>query len=107
MFIFKYFRSYVILVSLSALPTFISAVFVIGIPTEVYYYGAMFSMAWMGYIIFSILGAHIFIPFHHDMGFLSAYQVVYLGIQDLIFEYKNNYSHIQNFQIGLREVNSS
>ena len=70
-----YFRGNVIVVSLSALSTFISAIFVIGIPTEVYYYGAMFSMAWMGYIIFAILGAHIFIPFYHDLGYLSAYEV--------------------------------
>ena len=63
------------MVSLSALSTFISAIFVIGIPTEVYYHGAMFSMAWMGYIIFAFLGAHIFIPFYHDLGYLSAYQV--------------------------------
>ena len=46
---------------------------------------------------FSILGAHIFIPFYHDMGFLSAYQVVYLCVRDLIAKYKDNYSHVQNF----------
>ncbi len=62
-------------VSLSALSTFVSAVFVVGIPTEVYYYGAMFSMAWIGYILFAFLGAQIFIPFYHDMGYISAYQV--------------------------------
>ena len=60
---------------MSAVGTFISAVFLISIPAEIMYNGTMFFMQWMGFIMFVTVGAHTFMPFFMRRGNISCYQV--------------------------------
>ena len=65
----------VIPVAMSSLASFISAVYIVSIPAEVMYNGTMFSMQFMGYFLFVVVGTHTFLPFFHKRGQISAYQV--------------------------------
>ena len=65
----------IIPVAMSALASFISAVFIVNVPGEVMYNGTMFSMQFIGYILFTAIGTHTFLPFFHKRGQISAYQV--------------------------------
>lgn len=65
----------VVPVSMSLLASFMSALTLLGTPTEMYNYNTMF--AWMTVaFIFSIAGAaHIFIPIFYNLGVTTAFEV--------------------------------
>ncbi len=60
---------------MSAIASFISAVYIISVPAEIMYNGTMFSMQFIGYLIFTAIGAHTFLPFFHRRGKISVYEV--------------------------------
>ncbi len=62
-------------VAMSMLASFISAIYIIGVPAEIYYNGTMFSVIAIGYILFGLVGAHVFVPIYHKMGITSAHEV--------------------------------
>ncbi len=65
----------IIPVAMSAIASFVSAVYVISIPAEIMYNGTMFGMQFIGYIMFTAFGAHVFIPYFMKRGQISVHQV--------------------------------
>lgn len=64
-------------VAMSLIASYMSAITVLGIPTEVYLFGTGYWMVALAGILTYPVTCHIFLPFFHDMGLSSAYQVMF------------------------------
>ena len=62
-------------VTLSLMATFLSAILVLGVPTEVFYNGTMYWLISFSNLITFPVAAHAFLPVFHDLGLTSAYEV--------------------------------
>lgn len=62
-------------VAMSLLASYMSAITVLGIPTEIYTYGTGYWLVTASGIIMFPLVAFVFLPFFHNMHLDSAYQV--------------------------------
>ncbi|XP_020667393.1 sodium-coupled monocarboxylate transporter 1 [Pogona vitticeps] len=65
-------------VALSLTASFMSAVTVLGTPSEVYRFGAMFSIFAISYALMVILSAEIFLPVFYRLGITSTYEYLEL-----------------------------
>ncbi|XP_060633218.2 sodium-coupled monocarboxylate transporter 1-like [Anolis sagrei] len=65
-------------VALSLTASFMSAVTVLGTPSEVYRFGAMFSVFALTYALVVILSAEIFLPVFYRLGVTSTYEYLEL-----------------------------
>lgn len=61
-------------VTLSLMATFLSAILVLGVPTEIYYNGTMYWLISFSNLITFPIAAHAFLPVFHDLELTSAYQ---------------------------------
>ena len=66
-------------VTLSLMATFLSAILVLGVPTEVFYNGTMYWLISFSNIITFPVAAHAFLPVFHELGLTSAYEVRYIS----------------------------
>ena len=62
-------------VSLSLVGTLASTIFVLGVPSEVYYGGEWPLYLALAFIPATVITVHIFIPIFHSLGVTSAYEV--------------------------------
>ena len=62
-------------VTLSLMATLLSAVLVLGVPTEIFYNGTMYWLISFSNIITFPVAAHAFLPVFHKLGLTSAYEV--------------------------------
>ncbi|XP_067662756.1 sodium-coupled monocarboxylate transporter 1-like [Haliotis asinina] len=65
-------------VAMSLIASYMSAITVLGIPTEIYLFGTGYWMVALAGILTYPVTCHIFLPFFHDMGLSSAYQYLEL-----------------------------
>ncbi|ELK25979.1 Sodium-coupled monocarboxylate transporter 1 [Myotis davidii] len=61
-------------VALSLTASFMSAVTVLGTPTEVYRFGAIFSLFGITYLLVVVISAEIFLPVFYRLGITSTYE---------------------------------
>ncbi|KAM4881717.1 sodium-coupled monocarboxylate transporter 1 isoform 2-T2 [Thomomys bottae] len=67
-------------VALSLTASFMSAVTVLGTPSEVYRFGAIFSIFAITYFLMVVISAEIFLPVFYKLGITSTYEILYTGI---------------------------
>ena len=67
-------------VSLSMLASFMSAITVLGTPAEMYKYGTMYCMVWIGYLIMIPMAAYLFLPVFYNLKLTSVFEVRDLGV---------------------------
>ena len=72
-------------VALSTLGFTINGAFVIGVPAEVYYNGATFSLIGFAWIIAIPLAAHFFVPLLHKLHLVTAYEVNYMMVHSGLY----------------------
>ena len=63
-------------VAMSLTSTFISAITVIGTPSEVYVHSTMYWWICVGFILSAFGGGYIFVPIFYNLGITSVFQVV-------------------------------
>jgi len=66
-----------IAVALSILASVLNGIFVIGLPAEIHYYGAMMLMKVVGIFICVVVTSHIYVRKYQGMKLTSAYEVGY------------------------------
>lgn len=62
-------------VALSMMASFISAIFLLSTPVEIYSFGTMYSYFGLSYFIALPISAHLYLPIYHKLGLTSAYEV--------------------------------
>ena len=62
-------------IALSMLASFMSAVSILGLPSEVYFYGIQYWMVILSYFIIVPLVVFIYVPVFHGLELTSAYEV--------------------------------
>lgn len=62
-------------VALSLTASFMSAVTVLGTPSEVYRFGAIFSIFAITYFLVVVISAEVFLPVFYKLGITSTYEV--------------------------------
>lgn len=62
-------------VALSMMAAFLSAIFVLGTPGEMYAYGTMYSYLGVAYFIGYPIAAHFYLPIFHQLKLTNAYEV--------------------------------
>ena len=62
-------------VALSMLATSMSAITVLGTPSEIYVFGSQFWMMWTGYLIMIPLSTHFFLPVFYNLKLTSVFEV--------------------------------
>ena len=62
-------------VSMSLLASFMSAITLLGTPSEIYVYGTQYWMIWIGYVIMIPIGAYVTIPVFFRIGVTSVFEV--------------------------------
>ncbi|EPY74352.1 hypothetical protein CB1_002098008 [Camelus ferus] len=67
-------------VALSLTASFMSAVTVLGSPSEVYRFGAIFSIFAITYFLVVVISAEVFLPVFYKLGITSTYEILYTGI---------------------------
>ena len=68
-------RLSVIPVALSLHASFMSAIFVLGTPAEIYLNGSMYAYIGLGYLIAAPVTAHFFLPVFYRLNVTSCYEV--------------------------------
>ena len=66
---------HVIPVALSLLASFMSAITILGTPSEMYSYGTMYLWIALSYIFAVFFAAHVYIPVFYRLGVTSSYEV--------------------------------
>lgn len=66
---------HVVPVALSLLASFMSAITILGTPSEMYKYGTMYCWIGLSYFFAVFLSAHIYIPIFYRIGITSSYEV--------------------------------
>ena len=46
-----------------------------GAPSEIYYFGIIYSLIGVGWVIVTVIAAHVFIPFFRHTSHISCYEV--------------------------------
>ncbi|XP_058994535.1 sodium-coupled monocarboxylate transporter 2 isoform X2 [Mustela lutreola] len=67
-------------VALSLTASFMSAVTVLGAPSEVYRFGASFVLFFISYAFVIILTSELFLPVFYRSGITSTYEILYTGV---------------------------
>lgn len=62
-------------VSFSLMASFMSAITLLGVSAEVYFYGAQFILINISYIIGSPIAAYVFLPIFYKLKLTSVYEV--------------------------------
>jgi Na+/proline symporter len=62
-------------VTLSLMASFLSAILVLGVPTEIFYNGTMYWLISFSNLITFPVAAHAFLPVFHNLELMSAYEV--------------------------------
>lgn len=62
-------------VTLSLLASFLSSVSVLGIPTEIFYNGTLYSLIIFAFAIAYPVSVHLFLPVFYRLGVTSVYEV--------------------------------
>ena len=65
----------IIPVALSLHASFMSAIFVLGTPAEIYLNGSMYAYVGLGYCIAAPVTAHVFLPVFYRLNVMSCYEV--------------------------------
>uniref|UniRef100_A0A4X2M101 Solute carrier family 5 member 8 n=1 Tax=Vombatus ursinus TaxID=29139 RepID=A0A4X2M101_VOMUR len=65
-------------VALSLTSSFMSAIAILGIPSEIYRFGARFSMYGFSYIIMVVITSEVFLPVFYKLGITSTYEYLEL-----------------------------
>lgn len=68
-------RMSILPVTLSLMASFLSAILVLGVPTEIFYNGTMYWVISFSNILTFPVAAHAFLPVFHDLALTSAYEV--------------------------------
>lgn len=68
-------KMHVLPVTLSLLSSFISAITLLGTPSEVYYYNTMYWYVPVGFLFSAMGAAHIFIPIFYNLQLTSCFKV--------------------------------
>lgn len=89
-------------IAFSLTSSFMSAVTVLGTPSEVYRYGAAFVLFFLSYTIVIIFTAELFLPVFYQSGITSTYEVskyIYINIyfEWLLFHYKRQHEKYRYF----------
>ncbi|XP_074127466.1 LOW QUALITY PROTEIN: sodium-coupled monocarboxylate transporter 1-like [Sminthopsis crassicaudata] len=71
-------------VALSLTSTFVSAITILGIPAEIYRFGAIFTMYGFSYILMVLITSEIFIPVFYKLGITSTYEYLELRFNKCI-----------------------
>ncbi|CAM2726021.1 unnamed protein product [Rotaria socialis] len=66
--------------ALSIMVSFLSAITLLGTPSEIYMHGTMYGYQTISWIIASIVAALVFMPKFREMGFTSVYELIYMAI---------------------------
>jgi len=61
-------------VTLSLMASFLSAILVLGVPTEIFYNGTMYWLISFSNLLTFPVAAHAFLPVFHDLQLTSAYE---------------------------------
>lgn len=64
-------------VAISVLASYLSAITVLGFPSEVFYHGIQYWMVALSYFFVIPVTALVFIPVFHGLGVTTAYEVKY------------------------------
>lgn len=64
-------------IAMSLMASFMSAITVLGTPTEMYNNNTSYWIAGLSMILTVIVTNHVFLPFFHDLNLTSAYEVSY------------------------------
>ena len=64
--------------AISMLASFLSGVYIIGLPLEVYLNGTMICWMAIGYILMSIIAAHLFMPILYNLKMTSINEVSFV-----------------------------
>lgn len=86
-------------VAMSLIASYMSAITVLGIPTEMYVFGSQYWLVALSGLLTYPVTCHVFLPFFHDMQLNSAYQVRKIGKQLCSLQYVaiNSYLFIKYF----------
>lgn len=63
-------------VALSMQASFLSAIFILSTPTEIYYFGTMYTYMAVSYFIGIPIAAYMYLPTFHKLKLTSAYEVI-------------------------------
>ena len=69
-------RMTVLPVALSLLASFMSAITLLGTPSEIYQYGTQYWLIGPSYIFVMIVTAHVMLPIYYRLRLTSAYEVI-------------------------------
>ena len=67
-------------ISISLLVTFLSAITLLGVPSEIFTYGAQYMVVLISYILPTATAAIIFVPIFHGLRLTSAHEVILLCV---------------------------
>jgi Na+/proline symporter len=81
-------------VTLSLMASFLSAVLVLGVPTEIYYHGTMYWLISFSNIITFPVAVHAFLPVFHKLEIASAYEVSHNRTEERV---DNHYIQRDNY----------
>ncbi|XP_051857698.1 sodium-coupled monocarboxylate transporter 1-like [Antechinus flavipes] len=71
-------------VALSLTSSFVSAITILGIPAEIYRFGAVFTMYGFSYILMVVITSEVFIPVFYKLGITSTYEYLELRFNKCI-----------------------
>ncbi|XP_074082785.1 sodium-coupled monocarboxylate transporter 1-like [Macrotis lagotis] len=71
-------------VALSLTSSFMSAITILGIPTEIYRFGAIFTMYGFSYVIMVVVTSEVFLPVFYKLGITSTYEYLELRFNRFI-----------------------
>ncbi|XP_077555197.1 putative sodium-dependent multivitamin transporter isoform X2 [Haemaphysalis longicornis] len=70
----------VVTVAFSLMASFLSAITLLGVPAENYYYGTHFAVVNIAYILGTFIAAFVFLPVFYDLQVISVYEVLYTAV---------------------------
>lgn len=80
-------------VAMSLIASYMSAITVLGIPTEMYVFGSQYWLVALSGLMTYPVTCRVFLPFFHNMQLSSAYQVLFTMLKYMLnkryFVYKN------------------
>ena len=74
-------------IAISLLATYLSAITLLGVPSEIFTYGAQYTVVLFSYFFLTTTAAIIFVPIFHGLHLTSAHEVKYLSV----YQYNNSY----------------
>ncbi|KAH9370564.1 hypothetical protein HPB48_002505 [Haemaphysalis longicornis] len=76
----------VVTVAFSLMASFLSAITLLGVPAENYYYGTHFAVVNIAYILGTFIAAFVFLPVFYDLQVISVYEVGGVSCLEMCFE---------------------